>query len=244
MRRALLDTAPRCCSRSRRPPTRPRVKVVDCAPALDPLDAQRDVRGAHAHGARQRADAGPLHAAGARGRARTAGGGSPPRGSTSGSRRCPACAATPTRRRCRTCPRRRRTGRRALPLARRRTASWSRRSRAHVARCRQPDMRPDLEARRVDIASGARPRDAPLRGHGPQQRARPTPARSTSRSRRATASSSTVAVLGLAAGAQRVVTFTGPPCAPGAPLTVTVDPDGAVDERDEDDNVARRACPG
>ena len=42
------------------------VKLVECVPALEPARAQRHVRGAHAPRARQRAHAGPLHAAGRR----------------------------------------------------------------------------------------------------------------------------------------------------------------------------------
>ena len=46
-----------------------------------------------------------------------------------------------------------------------------------------------------------------------------------------------VTVPGLAAGELRVVTFDGPGVRAGRPLTATVDPELAVDERDEEDNV-------
>jgi hypothetical protein len=39
-----------------------------------------------------------------------------------------------------------------------------------------------------------------------------------------------------------VLAFAGPSCEAGAPLTVTVDPDDAVAERDEDDNALFADC--
>ena len=38
--------------------------------------------------------------------------------------------------------------------------------------------------------------------------------------------------------------FSGPACRPGEQLTATVDAGAAVDERDEDGNVAVAPCPG
>ena len=49
-------------------------------------------------------------------------------------------------------------------------------------------------------------------------------------------------VFGLAAGLEKVVTFLGPPCVAGMPLTVTADAAEAVDERDEADNVLVGRC--
>ena len=110
------------------------------------------------------------------------------------------------------------------------------------ASCRQPDMRPDLEARRVDVLPGPDPETrryaVTIRNDG---RADADPFGATLEA--GDTELGTLAVLGLAAGSQRVLAFTGPPCTPGAPLTVTLDPDGAVEERDEDDNVLVVPCP-
>jgi hypothetical protein len=48
---------------------------------------------------------------------------------------------------------------------------------------------------------------------------------------------------GLAAGESRVVSIPAPRCTPGSRVRFVLDPDGAVDESDERDNVADRACP-
>lgn len=50
-------------------------------------------------------------------------------------------------------------------------------------------------------------------------------------------------VTGLGEGARSELVFEGPRCRPGSALVAHVDPDGAVDEREEDDNVLSRACP-
>ena len=64
--------------------------------------------------------------------------------------------------------------RRALPLARRGRASVARaRSRRTSAACRQPDLRPNLVPRRVDVAPARHRGPAPLRRH----RAQPGPER-------------------------------------------------------------------
>jgi CARDB len=107
------------------------------------------------------------------------------------------------------------------------------------ASCRQPDMRPDLEVRRVDVLPGL---DAATRRYAVTVR---NDGRTDADPFTATLDDlGPLAVLGLDAGTQRVVTFTGPPCTAGAPLVVTLDPDEAVDERDEDDNVLAATCPG
>jgi len=106
------------------------------------------------------------------------------------------------------------------------------------ATCRQPDLRPDLEARRVDVLPGP---DADTRRYAVTVR---NDGRTEADPFTATLDDlGTLAVLGLAAGTQRVITFTGPPCTAGAPLVVTLDPDESVDERDEDDNVFGAPCP-
>jgi hypothetical protein len=100
-------------------------------------------------------------------------------------------------------------------------------------------MRPDLEARRVDVLPGP---DADTRRYAVTVR---NDGRTDADPFTATLGDlGPLAVLGLDAGTQRVLTFTGPPCAAGAPLVVTLDPDEAVDERDEDDNVLAATCPG
>ena len=48
---------------------------------------------------------------------------------------------------------------------------------------------------------------------------------------------------GLAAGESRLVSITAPRCTPGSTVRFVLDPDGAVDESDEGDDVADRACP-
>ena len=110
------------------------------------------------------------------------------------------------------------------------------------ASCRQTDMRPDLEARRIDVLPGP---DADTRRYAVTVR---NDGRTDAEPFAATLGAAddepaTLPVLGLPAGTQRIVTFTGPPCTAGAPLTVTVDPDDAVEERDEDDNVLVAVCP-
>jgi hypothetical protein len=108
--------------------------------------------------------------------------------------------------------------------------------------CRQPDMRPDLVAARIDVF-------APL-GPGPAQYA--VALRNDGRTaagafavalRAGDAQLDPLTVPGLAPGERRVVTFTGPRCAPGVALTATVDTELAVDERDEQDNVLVAQCP-
>jgi CARDB len=47
---------------------------------------------------------------------------------------------------------------------------------------------------------------------------------------------------GLAAGAQRQISLSGPACTPGEQIAVVVDAPNAVDESDEDDNVLSTIC--
>jgi CARDB len=108
--------------------------------------------------------------------------------------------------------------------------------------CKQPDQRPDLEAGRLDAVPGpdpgeatytlvvrnagrgpAGPFDVLLSGIGPDQ--------------------PTQRVTGLDAGAQTILIFAGPRCAPGSTLRVTVDARAEVAEADEADDVVERACP-
>jgi hypothetical protein len=116
------------------------------------------------------------------------------------------------------------------------------RARVTSAGCRQPDMRPDLETRRVDVLPGP---DADTRRYavtvrnGGRGDADPFAATLYA----AEQELGTLAVLGLAAGTQRVITYTGPACTPGAPLLVTLDPGETVDERDRGDNAFAATCP-
>ena len=128
---------------------------------------------------------------------------------------------------------------RALPLARRR-----RRRRRALARdvARVPPARHAARPRRD---GGSRRSPAPLRGRAAQRAAGATPGRSTSRFAPASSSSSRSRSTDLAAGERRSVDVQRAGRArPGEPLTATVDPGGAVDERDEDGNVLVAPCPG
>jgi hypothetical protein len=115
-------------------------------------------------------------------------------------------------------------------------------ARVTSAGCRQPDMRPNLRPQRVDVLPGAdtatRRYEVTLRNDG-RTDALPFSATLAVGDEEPMA----VAVLGLLAGAQQVVTFTGPPCTAGSQLTATLDPSEAVDERDEADNVLVTPCP-
>jgi hypothetical protein len=115
------------------------------------------------------------------------------------------------------------------------------RSRSTSRPCRQPDMRPDIAAPQIEVGPAFAPesrRYAVTVRNGGRTAAGPfavalavggtAPARLT--------------VAGLEPGERRTVVLTGPACAAGEPLTVTVDPDDAVDERDEEDNVLVAAC--
>jgi CARDB len=117
-----------------------------------------------------------------------------------------------------------------------------RRDRATSARCRQYDLRPDLEPRTLDVLRNGDPTtrryELVLRNAG-RSDALPFAATLTVGS----GEPASVAVLGVPAHAPHTLTFIAPPCTPGTPLTVTLDPGAAVDERDEDDNVLVVPCP-
>jgi hypothetical protein len=112
------------------------------------------------------------------------------------------------------------------------------RSRATSRVCRQPDMRPDLAATRIDVTPGTARYAVALRNDG---RTAAGPFAVTLRVGEEQLEPVTVG--GLAAGEPALVTFEGAACTPGEQLTVTVDPELAVDERAEDDNVLVAACP-
>jgi hypothetical protein len=109
--------------------------------------------------------------------------------------------------------------------------------------CRQPDMRPDLEAERIEFLPALQP----------ERRRYVVTVRNGGRT---AAGAFDVAlqigdeppaeltVAGLAPGERRSLLFAGPACAEGAPPVVTVDAAQVVDERDEDDNVLVALCSG
>jgi hypothetical protein len=109
------------------------------------------------------------------------------------------------------------------------------RSRTTSRPCRQPDMRPDLGALRIDAVEGGYAVTLLNAGRTDADAFAVTLGVGDSPLEPQT-------VPGLAAGAWTVLTFAGPACAPGAALTATVDAALAVDERDEDDNVLASAC--
>ncbi len=114
----------------------------------------------------------------------------------------------------------------------RETSSW----------CRQPDLRPDLAVTAVDV----------LPGPGADRRRYVVTVRNDGRSeagafdvglRIGATELGPLPVFGLAAGARRSVTVTGPVCTPDAAPVATADAGAAIAERDEDDNVLAAACP-
>jgi subtilase family serine protease len=116
------------------------------------------------------------------------------------------------------------------------------RSRATSRLCRQPDMRPDLGVTQIAVTpapdSGPARYAVTLRNGGRSAAGPFSVALSVGGEQLAP-----IALAGLAPGEQRVLTFTGPACVAGTPLVAAVDPDGAVDERDEDDNALTASCP-
>jgi hypothetical protein len=115
-------------------------------------------------------------------------------------------------------------------------------ARVTSASCRQPDLRPDLAPRRVDVVPGD---DPDMRRYAVTLR---NDGRSDAPPFAATLAIGDeeplpLAVFGVPAGGQRTVTFNAPACRAGSPLTVTLDPSETVDERDEDDNVLVTPCP-
>jgi hypothetical protein len=112
-----------------------------------------------------------------------------------------------------------------------------RRSRATSRACRQPDMRPDIVATEIVLVPGGY--EVALRNRGRSDAGPFDVALAVGAIEFPPA-----ALGGLAAGERSSVAFSGPPCAPGEPMQATVDPAGAVDERDEDGNVLSVLCPG
>jgi hypothetical protein len=116
------------------------------------------------------------------------------------------------------------------------------RSRATSRTCRQPDLRPDLAATRIDFVPAV-DGDPARYAVTLENRGRTAAGPFSIALNAGGVQLEPLALPGLAADEQRVLTFTGRPCTAGEPLTVTVDGDDAVDERDEDDNVLVATCP-
>jgi len=115
------------------------------------------------------------------------------------------------------------------------------RARRATRACRQPDLRPDLQPRRVSIAplsASERRYVVPVRNTG----ATPAGPFAVTLTVNGVAAPS-VAVTGLAAGKRTEVTLDAPACEPGSVIGVRVDSDGTVDERDEGDDELLRPCP-
>jgi len=111
------------------------------------------------------------------------------------------------------------------------TSSW----------CRQPDLRPDLEVTAVEVLPA--PRADRRRYTVTVRNAGRTAAAPFDLGLRVGAAElGPLPVFGLAAGASRSVTVTGPACTPAAAPLATADAGAAIDERDEDDNVLAAAC--
>jgi hypothetical protein len=116
------------------------------------------------------------------------------------------------------------------------------RARRLTAACVQPDPRPDLRVRSLLVAPAA----------DPARRTYLVTVRNAGRSPAADfdvvlavdgADQPAVTVAGLAPGATRAVSISGPRCAAGGTVQVTVDPDDRVDESIEANNRRTFPCP-
>lgn len=108
--------------------------------------------------------------------------------------------------------------------------------------CAQADLRPDLEVTRIEIGPADRPElrryTVPVQNTG-RSLAGPFGATMTVNGAALTPIS---VITGLPANGRSELVFEGPPCRPETSVAVQVDPDGAVDERDEADNSHVRDC--
>jgi hypothetical protein len=116
------------------------------------------------------------------------------------------------------------------------------RSRSISRACRQPDPRPDLEVRSVNVTETADParRSYLVRVRNTGRGAAPPSAVSLSAGGVAMAPGEAPA---LAPGRSALVAFEGPACAPGEALEAVADAGDDVDERDEDGNALGVPCP-
>jgi hypothetical protein len=116
------------------------------------------------------------------------------------------------------------------------------RSQVVSAACLQPDLRPDLVARRLDVGPGPDPaldRYAVLVRNAGGGAAGASAVRLDVPGRPATLAP----VPPLAAGESRRVVLTAPACAAGAVVAATVDATAVIAESDEAANVISAACP-
>jgi hypothetical protein len=116
-----------------------------------------------------------------------------------------------------------------------------RESRRTSAACRQPDVRPDLAAERIDVTPGPEP-DTRRYAVTVRNDGRTASGPSTVVLRAGDGVFAPLTVPALAPRERRVVTFSGAACAAGQPLEATVDSGDAVDERDEADNSLLATC--
>jgi hypothetical protein len=108
--------------------------------------------------------------------------------------------------------------------------------------CRQPDPRPNLTAGEVTVGGGLGAGSATyLLDVGNEGRGAAGPFAVAMAV--AGVPQPPVAVGGVAAGARTVVSIAGPRCAPGSTVRFVLDPEGAVAESDESDDVVDRPCP-
>jgi CARDB len=108
--------------------------------------------------------------------------------------------------------------------------------------CRQADTRPDLVVRDLRVLPTRRA--SRRRYVAVVANAGRGPAGPFSVALRAGRWTGTAGVDGLEPGEAVRVTATGPRCPAGGTATAQADPDGAIDEADEDDNGLTVACPG
>lgn len=107
--------------------------------------------------------------------------------------------------------------------------------------CDQPDLRPQLVARRIDVERAG---DPDLRRYVVAVRNRGrTAAGPFEVGLDAAGPTASGHVVDLGPGASTLVSIEAPRCAPGSTLTTTVDPAEAVDEADESDNTLAVPCP-
>jgi hypothetical protein len=110
------------------------------------------------------------------------------------------------------------------------------RARATSRSCRQPDPRPDLAV--VSLTQVGEGSYAVLVRNSGRTASEGTTAALAIDG----APQPPLAVPELASGADALLALQGPACTPGGTMEAEVDPDGAVEERTEDDNVLARSC--
>jgi CARDB len=108
------------------------------------------------------------------------------------------------------------------------------RARARSRACRQPDHRPNLKLRGLTVEGG---------GRYVLQVANTGRSATGAFEVQFTGLEPVVVADGLEPGAEEFVEATGPPCEPGALVTVQLDPLDLVDERNERDNALTVRCP-